>query len=112
MDDPDDIGRFPHLYSALMGLPPWAMHLRAVNKFMVLLALGLAVYFWISEDWKVSGSYLLAFFCGYLVLGLIGNIIARAGPLLFSIILATVLLVSYQVFLMLHFFRLWSPFHV
>jgi hypothetical protein len=108
--DGDDISTFPHLYSALVGLPPWAMHLRTVNKLVVLVAVGVAVYFWVSEGMRFSVSYIIFFFLGYFAIALFGFLIARSGPLFLSIILGTVLLIAYQILLILHFFRVWSPF--
>ena len=55
-------------------------------------------------------AYAAIYMVGRLIVAGIGSALAQRGSMLASILLATVVLITFNLTLALHFFGVWSPF--
>lgn len=106
----NEFERNPQLMSALLGLPSWAVHLRTLNNLNTLAAIGLAIFVAFSGSFGSGVAYAAIYTVGWSIVASIGSAIAQRGSMLASILLATVVLITLNLALALHFFGVWSPF--
>ena len=104
----NDFDRYPNLMTAALGLPPWAIHLRALNNINMLVAFGLALIVAFSQSFGAGLAYAGIFIAGKLVISGIGSVLASQGSMLMAIMIATVVLLALNGLLALHFFGIWS----
>jgi hypothetical protein len=78
----NEFERYPHLMSAALGLPPWAMHLRTLNNLNTLAAIGLAIFVAFSQSLGSGVAYAAIYIVGCLVVAGIGSNLAQRGSML------------------------------
>ena len=106
----NEFERDPHLMSVALGLPPWVVHLRTLNNLNTLVAIGLAIFVAFSESFGSGAAYAAIYIVGWSIVAGIGSALAEQGSILASILLATVILMTLNLALALHFFGFWSLF--
>lgn len=99
--------RFPHLMGALLGLPPWARHIRTVNSINVGIMVFLAVIVAVGRDFTSGLIYAGLFFVLRLLSGAIGQAVAERVGMLWALIGTTVAMVMANIVLFLHFAEIW-----
>ncbi len=72
----DEFERYPNLMSAVLGIPPWAKHLRTLNNLNTLAAIILAIVVGFSQSLGNGLTYAAIYLLGWLIVAGVGSTLA------------------------------------
>ncbi|MBU2676124.1 MAG: hypothetical protein KJP16_03505 [Gammaproteobacteria bacterium] len=105
----NEFEKYPNLMMAVLGLPPWATHLRTLNNLNTLAAVILAIVVALTKSIGAGAIYFGLYTVAWLLVAAIGSKLAQSKSMLASIVVAAIILITVNVTLALHFLEVWSP---
>lgn len=100
--------QYPHLMNAVLGLQPWARHIRTINNINTGIMIFLVIIISVGRDFTSGLLYAGLFFAFRVLSAVVGQVVSGYVGMLSALIGTTVAMVIANILLFLHFSRIWS----